>query len=112
MADPRLEIPPDFAGDDFAVIRQGLRNANQENDQQATVHLLTAWQINQDRRAAQLGKSTGNLWVSRAIPIPNLPKNLYPLCGYGFSNGYASGDPYLYLRGFTHRYVQAGSICQ
>ena len=53
MADPRLEIPPDFAGDDFAVIRQGLRNANQENDQQATVRLLTAWQINRDRRAAR-----------------------------------------------------------
>ena len=52
MADQRLEIPPDFAGDDFAVIHQGLRNANQENNQQATVRLLTAWQINQDRRAA------------------------------------------------------------
>ena len=59
-----------------------------------------------------LGKSMGNPRVSGAIPIPNLPKNPYPLCGYRFSNGYASGDLYSYLCGFTHRYEQVGSICQ
>ena len=54
----------------------------------------------------------GNPQVSGAIPIPNLPKNPYPHSGYGFSNRHASGDLYLYPRGFTHRYEQAGSICQ
>ena len=53
MADPRLENPSNFAGDNFAVICQGLRNANEENDQQATIRLLTAWQINWDQRAIQ-----------------------------------------------------------
>ena len=64
------------------------------------------------RGRGRVGKSMGNPQVSRAIPVPNLPKNPYLLCGYGFSNRHTSGDPYLYLRGFTHGYEQAGSICQ
>ena len=59
-----------------------------------------------------IGKSTGNLWVSRAIPVPNLPKNLYLHGGYRFSNGYATGDLYLYPHRFTHGYEQMGSTCQ
>ena len=64
------------------------------------------------RHHPHLGKSTGNLRVSGAVPVPNPPKNLYPLCRYGFSNGYAAGDPYSYPHGFTHRYEQMGSTCQ
>ena len=60
----------------------------------------------------QLGKSTGNPQVSGAIPVPNPPKNPYPHGGYGFSNGYAAGDPYSYPHGFTHGYEQMGSTCQ
>ena len=60
----------------------------------------------------RLGKSTGNPRVSGAVPVPNPPKNLYPLCGYRFSNGYTAGDPYSYLHGFTHGYEQMGSTCQ
>ena len=59
-----------------------------------------------------VGKSTGNLQVSGAIPIPNLPKNLYLHGGYRFSNRYAAGDLYLYLHRFTRRYEQMESTCQ
>ena len=54
----------------------------------------------------------GNPWVSRAIPIPNPPKNPYLPCGYRFSNRYAAGDPYSYPHGFTRGYEQMGSTCQ
>ena len=59
-----------------------------------------------------VGKSTGNPWVSRVIPVPNLPKNLYPHSGYGFSNRYATGDLYSYPHRFTCGYEQMGSPCQ
>ena len=48
MADPRLEVPPNFT-----AIWQVLRGANVENDQQAAVRLLTAWEVNHARRADQ-----------------------------------------------------------
>ena len=54
----------------------------------------------------------GNPRVSGAIPIPNPPKNPYLHGGYRFSNGYAAGDLYSYLHGFTHGYEQMGSTCQ
>ena len=59
-----------------------------------------------------VGKSTGNLRVSGAVPVPNLPKNPHPHGGYGFSNRYAAGDPYSYPHGFTCGYEQMGSTCQ
>ena len=59
-----------------------------------------------------IGKSMGNPRVSGAIPVPNPPKNPHPHGRYGFSNGYAAGDPYLYPRGFTRGYEQMGSTCQ
>ena len=57
---------------------------------------------------AHLGKSMGNPRVSGAIPVSNPPKNPHPHGGYGFSNGYAAGDPYSY----PHGYEQMGSTCQ
>ena len=54
----------------------------------------------------------GNPRVSGAIPVPNPPKNPHPHGGYGFSNGYAAGDPYSYPHGFTRGYEQMGGTCQ
>ncbi|KAG6372176.1 hypothetical protein JVT61DRAFT_7968 [Boletus reticuloceps] len=48
MADPNLEIAPDFASPDFDVIRQGLRLGYQENDQQVIARLTAAWETNKN----------------------------------------------------------------
>ena len=63
-------------------------------------------------RESVVGKSMGNPRVSGAVPVPNPPKNPYLHSGYGFSNGYATGDPYSYPHGFTRGYEQTGSTCQ
>ncbi|KAH0836707.1 hypothetical protein J3R83DRAFT_8436 [Lanmaoa asiatica] len=46
MADPNLEIVPDFASPVFDLIRQGLRLGYQENDEQAVERLIIAWEAN------------------------------------------------------------------
>ncbi|KAG6379341.1 hypothetical protein JVT61DRAFT_11801 [Boletus reticuloceps] len=51
MSDPRLELPPDYAGVDFAAIRVGLSAAHGEEDHQAVQRLLDAWETNRARRA-------------------------------------------------------------
>ena len=51
MADPRLEQPPDYASDEFAVIRDGLKIGYGENNRQVVERLLVAWEENHTRRA-------------------------------------------------------------
>ena len=52
MADPNLDVAPDFASPDFDIIRQGLRLGYQVDDQEAIVHLVTAWEANRAARVA------------------------------------------------------------
>ena len=52
MADPNLDVAPDFAGPDFNIIRQGLRLGYQENNQEAIERLVTAWEASRIARTA------------------------------------------------------------
>jgi hypothetical protein len=44
MADPRLEQAPEYASDEFAIVRDGLKAGYGENDQQVVARLLAAWE--------------------------------------------------------------------
>ena len=50
MADLRLELPPDYASNEFTVICDGLKIGYGENDQQVVQRLLVAWEENCTRR--------------------------------------------------------------
>ncbi|KAF8835006.1 hypothetical protein BDN67DRAFT_868507, partial [Paxillus ammoniavirescens] len=47
-----LEAPPNYAGPEFDIIREGLRCGYNENDQQAIERLLAAWQADRATRIA------------------------------------------------------------
>lgn len=50
MANPNMEEIPDFADEDHAAIREGLRQAHTETNDQAITRLVTAWQAGHTRR--------------------------------------------------------------
>ncbi|KAF8123258.1 hypothetical protein EV363DRAFT_1404015 [Boletus edulis] len=52
MADPNLEELPNYRGDEFAVIRKGLRLGYGENDDQVIERLIAAWQADRATRSA------------------------------------------------------------
>ncbi|KAF8137034.1 hypothetical protein EV363DRAFT_1445946 [Boletus edulis] len=52
MADPNLEVRPDFAAAPYQVVQEALVNAIVENDEQAIAHLADAWDADHDQRIA------------------------------------------------------------
>lgn len=52
MADPNLEEVPNYRGQEFAIIRDGLRIAYNENDDQVVECLIAAWQAERETRIA------------------------------------------------------------
>lgn len=58
MADPRLELPPNYTSDEFTVIRDGLKIGYGENNQQVVQRLLVACEENCTRRAQEAAVCT------------------------------------------------------
>ncbi|KIJ09688.1 hypothetical protein PAXINDRAFT_87115 [Paxillus involutus ATCC 200175] len=50
MAGPNLKTPPNYAGPEFEIIREGLRRGYHEDDQQVIKRLLAAWQADRTNR--------------------------------------------------------------
>ncbi|KAN0086069.1 hypothetical protein V8E55_007203 [Tylopilus felleus] len=52
MADPNLEAMPNYRGDEFAIIRGGLRQGYNKNDDQVVEHLIAVWEAERNTRIA------------------------------------------------------------
>ncbi|KAG9318638.1 hypothetical protein JVU11DRAFT_731 [Chiua virens] len=52
QVDPNLEAMPNYRGQEFSIIRQGLRNGFQETDDQVVARLIAAWESDRDARVA------------------------------------------------------------
>ena len=52
MADPNLDVAPDFTSPNFDIICQGLCLGYQVDDQEAIVCLVTAWEANKAAHVA------------------------------------------------------------
>lgn len=50
MADPNLEDVLNYAGDEFAIIREGLRLGYNEDDEQVVARLVAAWKAERATR--------------------------------------------------------------
>ncbi|KAF9232699.1 hypothetical protein BU15DRAFT_67224 [Melanogaster broomeanus] len=50
MADPNLDVLPNYASKEFNIIHEGLRLGYHENDQQVIERLVNAWQANREVR--------------------------------------------------------------
>ncbi|KIK96850.1 hypothetical protein PAXRUDRAFT_137560 [Paxillus rubicundulus Ve08.2h10] len=56
MADPALEVPPDFASDAYRLIQDTLTQATNETPQQAIDRLRAAWDVEHNERVLEEAK--------------------------------------------------------